>query len=168
MRPSANKRWKYQLPPQASFASCLVAWGFTLTFQEDEIFFAFVLYLFVPFAWNREDHMLKVSIGITGAVVLLLVGISAWNAKATPLSGIVGVQPKTTYPLLQKAACDEADSRCEKGKAWTCPLAATGPDSPDCACLECDSGEKARCPDKSICAPPGTCRMCVDGWKCCR
>jgi hypothetical protein len=108
--------------------------------------------------------MRNVSLGITGAVVLLLVGISAWNAKATPLTGIVGVQPKTTYQLLEKAACDEADPLCKQGTELTCSPGATGP---DCACLECGSGGKTLCPNKSICAPLGTCKACGGAWKCC-
>ena len=52
-------------------------------------------------------------------MLLLIVGLSAWNAKAMPLTGIVGVQPKT-YSLLEKAACNEADPLCKQGAELTC------------------------------------------------
>ena len=59
--------------------------------------------------------MRKLVIEVTGAVALLLAGILAWNAEATPLTGATTVRLGTKYSLVEKAGCSEAD-QCPMGQ----------------------------------------------------
>jgi hypothetical protein len=107
--------------------------------------------------------MRKMTIAIARAAILLLAGVFICNAEAATLSGIVGVQPSNA--LIEMVGCDKTDDPlCEPGKEISCTKGDAGP---VCACLECDSGEKALCPNTSICAPRGTCKVCGGVWKCC-
>ena len=108
--------------------------------------------------------MRKVSSAIAVAFLLLLAELVTVNPKAAALSGIAAIQPGSTHSLIQNAACDAADDLCEKGKELSC---AKGQAGPECACLECDAGEHARCPVATICAPRGTCKVCGGVWTCC-
>ncbi len=91
--------------------------------------------------------MHKVSSLITGAVILLLVGMLAWNAEATSLTAVVGVEPGN--PLIEKVACNAADDLCDIGKQMTCTPG--GPD-PQCACIECEPKfDAALCPKFTRC-----------------
>jgi hypothetical protein len=49
--------------------------------------------------------MRKLVIGISAALALLLGGILAWNAEATPLTGATATHPATSYSLVEKAGC---------------------------------------------------------------
>jgi hypothetical protein len=70
--------------------------------------------------------MRKLAIGITAAVALLLAGILAWNAQATPLTGATTVRPGTNSSLVEKAcschyvACWRNPWR-KRGIRW-CPV----------------------------------------------
>jgi hypothetical protein len=99
-------------------------------------------------------------LGITGAVVLLLAGLSAWNAEATPLTGTMSVQPGTNYSLVEKAECQGANVVCEAKKMVACNK---GTPQPDCACVDCPPPNIHGCPcgAKSCCAT-------THGWTCCR
>jgi hypothetical protein len=61
--------------------------------------------------------MRKVTIGITVALALLLAGILARNAGATPLTGTV--HRRTNYSLVEKAGCGFLD-KCHIGKHLVC------------------------------------------------
>jgi hypothetical protein len=101
---------------------------------------------------------------IAVAFLLLLAEFLTVNPKAAALNDIMGVQPGTIHSMVQKVGCDEADELCEKGKEIVCTKGDSGP---DCPCLECNAGGHAVCPNASICAPRGTCKVCGGAWKCC-
>jgi hypothetical protein len=98
------------------------------------------------------------------AFLLLLAEFVSVSPKAAALSGIMSLQPGSIHSVMKKAACDQADELCEKGKEVVCTKGDSGP---DCACLECNAGGHALCPNASICAPRGTCKVCGGVWKCC-
>ncbi len=105
--------------------------------------------------------MHKVSSLITGAVILLLVGMLAWNAEATSLTAVVGVEPGN--PLIEKVACNAADELCDIGKQMSCTPG--GPD-PQCACIQCDTSGKVLCPKfpRCYCNPGTTCQQPDGSW----
>jgi hypothetical protein len=86
--------------------------------------------------------MRKIVVGIAGVVSLLLAGILAWDAGATPLTGTIGVQPGPNYSFVEKAACGGPGilGRCPIGQHWIC-LAPN-----NCACIDCNQA--------LICSPP--------------
>ena len=96
--------------------------------------------------------MRMVSVAIIGAILLLLSGIFVWNAEASPLSGLVGVQPDTRS--ITMVGCEEADDLCGIGKEMICTPG--GPD-PQCACNNCEANVTVRCPRYPACnCNPGT------------
>jgi len=114
--------------------------------------------------------MRKVSIAITGAVILLLVGVLAWTADATPLAGTTGVQ-SGTYSLIQKAGCNDPEDAtiCAEGTKVTCKARPEGtPAALRCYCESCSARSAAQaepivCPcPRRTCCNPGT-----GSWKCC-
>jgi hypothetical protein len=109
--------------------------------------------------------MLKFASAIAVAFLLLLAELVTASPKAAALSGILGVQPGSSYSLMQKANCDEADQLCEKGREISCTKGDTGP---ECACLECGSGEHPVCPDPHNCAPKDMCKPCGGVMTCCK
>ena len=89
--------------------------------------------------------MRKVSVTIAGAVVFLLVGILAWNAEATPLSGSPILHSAASSSLVEKAACRHQwpFSRCPLGQHWQagqcvpCPGLVPCPCNPGvCSCIK--------------------------------
>jgi hypothetical protein len=109
----------------------------------------------VPFACNRQENgtsqfalcanlspsndfetegvdMRKLAIGITAAVELMLIGILAWNADATPLTGSTTVRPGTNYSLVEKAGCKLLPGHCGVGKHKVCDRF-----SHACKCVPC-------------------------------
>jgi hypothetical protein len=96
--------------------------------------------------------MRKLAIGITGAVALLLAGILAWNAQATPLIGSTTLRSAASHSLVEKAACVHQGplSRCPLGQHWNC-----GPQG--CGCVPCP--ESITCPP----AKPYICKRMVSG-----
>jgi hypothetical protein len=59
------------------------------------------------------------AIGITAAVALMLGGILAWNAEATPLTGSTAARPATNYSLIEKVGC-LLPGHCGVGKHKVC------------------------------------------------
>jgi hypothetical protein len=92
--------------------------------------------------------MRKVSSLITGAVILLLVGMLAWSAEATSLTTVVGVEPGN--PLVEQAVCSEADGSCDEGnqdmRKVLCPKMPSCPCKPGISCQRSD-GIWCYCPN---------------------
>ena len=116
--------------------------------------------------------MRKVSIVVTGVAVLLFVGILAWNAEATPLSGTTGFE-SGTYSLVVKARCDDSvpnDKTCSREETVECTNERGSP--PDCNCVSCKDlltgaeqepagDEVFACTCRSgTCCNPGTGKWC--------
>ena len=78
--------------------------------------------------------MRKLAIGITAAVALMLTGILAWNADATPLTGSTTARPGTNYSLVEKAGCKGLPGHCGVGKHKVCDRF-----SHACKCVPCPS-----------------------------
>jgi hypothetical protein len=66
--------------------------------------------------------MRKFLIGMTGAVALMLAGVFAWNAQATPLTDVNKARPGTSYSLVEKAGCwlPGLPGECEIGQHKVC------------------------------------------------
>ena len=97
--------------------------------------------------------MRKVAIGITGAVVLLLAGILAWNAEATTLTGATTFRAGTNYSLIEKAGCSEAD-QCPIGQeVW-----GTQEDHNKCVSCTPPPLDTANC--HYVHCGPGWCKIC--------
>jgi hypothetical protein len=75
--------------------------------------------------------MRKLAIGIAAAVALMLAGILAWNAEATPLTGATTVPPATSHSLVEKAGC-WLPGECDVGKHRVCDRF-----SHHCKCTPC-------------------------------
>ena len=113
--------------------------------------------------------MRKLSFVITGAAILLLVGIFVWNAEATPLTGSAILHSAANASLVEKAACKRQGpfSRCPLGQQWTCTPQGCGcdPCAQSLQGLTCPAGTHLcyvrcfkilavrRCP---VCFPDGT------------
>jgi hypothetical protein len=77
--------------------------------------------------------MRKVVFGLTGAVVLLVAGIFAWNAEATSLTGTIMVHPGH-YSLVEKAGCRRNGGFCPLGLRVKC---SAGSQPGKCQCVPC-------------------------------
>jgi hypothetical protein len=67
--------------------------------------------------------MRKLAIGITGAAALLLAGILAWNAQATPLTGSTTLYLAANQSLVEKAA---QGITCSGSKPYLCKVWCSG------------------------------------------
>jgi len=74
--------------------------------------------------------MRKFVVGIAGAVALMLAGILAWDAEATPLSGATAVHPEASYSLVERAGC-WLPGKCDVGKQQACDRRGR------CKCVPC-------------------------------
>jgi len=98
--------------------------------------------------------MCKLAFAIAAVFLLLLAELVIANPEAAALSGIMDLKPGTTHSLAQKAACEEANEQCEKGKEVVCTPG--GPD-PQCTCDSCQANITLRCPRYPACnCNPGT------------
>ena len=104
--------------------------------------------------------MRKVAIGLTGAVLLLLSGIFAWSVAAVALNGIESVQPGSSYSLVERADCKQADELCKEGTMLVC---SKGDPDPSCVCRSCSPGGEHGCP----CPKNTCCRTALGNFKCC-
>jgi hypothetical protein len=66
--------------------------------------------------------MRKLVIGTSAAAALLLAGVLAWNAEATPLTRATTVPSGTNYSLVEKAGCwlPGLPGECDIGKHRVC------------------------------------------------
>ena len=78
--------------------------------------------------------MRKPVIGISAAIALLLAGILAWNAEATPLAGLTAAHPATNHSLVEKAGCwlPGLPGECDIGEHRVCDRF-----SHHCKCIAC-------------------------------
>ena len=108
--------------------------------------------------------MRKSTIGIFGAVVLLITGILFTNAKGAPLLGDIS-DAWNSYsivtPVVVECGKESGDGKfCEDGNVLTC-AAGSSPNSPVCKCEPCPPGG-AHCP----CPPGRTCNVLGKWYKC--
>jgi hypothetical protein len=97
--------------------------------------------------------MRKIAGGI--AIVLLFAGMLAYSAEATPLTGIISVQPGTNYSLVD---CNQDDPICKKGMSLACK---PGEPLPYCEC-----NQEVCSPEESICPPGYKCCIRLGRWVC--
>jgi hypothetical protein len=102
--------------------------------------------------------MRKVAFGITAAIVPLFAGILAYNAEATPLTGVISVQPGTNCSLVKKTDCDKDDPICKKGMQLACK---PGDPQPYCEC-----NQEVCSPERSLCPPGYKCCIRLGHWIC--
>jgi hypothetical protein len=78
--------------------------------------------------------MRKLTIGIAGTAVLMLAGILAWNAEATPLTGATTVPAAPNQSLVQKAGCwlPGLPGECDIGQQRVCSAR-----NHRCRCVPC-------------------------------
>jgi hypothetical protein len=107
--------------------------------------------------------MRKVSVAIAGALVLLIVGILAWNAEATPLTGATPLHSAADSSLAEKIACRRQTpfSRCPLGQHWQAGSCVPCPGFLACPCA----------PGYCSCTKWGVRYVCCDrivnGRRCC-
>jgi hypothetical protein len=64
--------------------------------------------------------MRKAVIGIVGAIALMLAGVLAWNAEATPLTGVTSTSPAMSHSLVERVACGVWGPVCGGGRTLVC------------------------------------------------
>ena len=106
---------------------------------------------------KREVEMRKTVLSTIGAFVLLLAGILAWHAEATPLSGILGCSARNGLLLGgTRLSCGPHQKRikqiCPPGTMLSC----WDPSSqfPNCLCESCPSDDQSLWnPDEGLACP---------------